>query len=260
MENAFNTDYYHTPDSVKRCLADRLLLGSRLWGFYQVAKVVFRCVHDIKAGTICREKYAGFGFEMVRIFEHCGAKMTFSGLNNISAVDGPVVFIGNHMSLLETMVLPGLIMPRRNMTFVIKQSLEDMAVFGTIMKAMNTITVGRSNPKDDFRKVIEDGKDRLANGMSVVIFPQSTRSDRFDPTQFNTIGIKLARAAGVPIIPFALKTDFLANGRFMRDFGPFKRNRPVYFHFDQPLTVEGTGKDQHNAIISLIQQKLQEWS
>ena len=218
MTNPFLHDYYQTPPELKRALGDRLLLGSRLWGFYQVARVVFRCVHDIKAGTICREKYAGFGFEMVRIFEHCGAKMTFSGLNNISAVDSPAVFIGNHMSLLETMVLPGLIMPRREMTFVIKQSLADMPVFGHIMNAMNTITVGRSNPKDDFRKVIEDGRNRLDNGMSVVIFPQSTRSALFDPSQFNTIGIKLARSAGVPVIPFALKTDFLANGRILRDF------------------------------------------
>ena len=41
--------------------------------------------------------------------ESAGVKMHFTGINNMRKVDGPVVFVSNHMSTLETVVLPSLI-------------------------------------------------------------------------------------------------------------------------------------------------------
>ena len=259
MIDAMLKDTYTTPPDTRRALGDRLCFGTRIWGHLAILYIVYRFARQVRRGVIIQHTFAGYGMAMMRVFERCQGKFHVTGLDNISAVDGPVVIIGNHMSLLETMVLPCMIMYRRNMTYVIKKSLADLPIFGLIMKAMQCVTVKRDNPKDDFKRVMEDGIERLRNNQSVLIFPQSTRSAQFDPTKFNSIGIKLARAAGVPVIPLALKTDFLGNGRFLKDFGPFNRDKPIHFRFGEPLEITGTGKDQHNAIVAFIQENLAKW-
>ena len=58
-----------------------------------------------------------------------------------------------------------------------------------------------------FKAVLEGGKQRLQKGISIIVFPQTTRTVRFEPENFNSIGVKLAQRAKVPIIPLALRTD-----------------------------------------------------
>ena len=170
------------------------------------------------------------------------------------------MIIANHMSLLETACLHAFIMPRRDFCFVIKRSLFDVPFFGDIMRHMDCIAVDRVNPRDDFKIVMEEGKKRLDAGRSVVIFPQHTRSEVFDPDTFNSIGVKLAKQASAPIIPLALRTDFLANGKWIKDLGPIRRKNPVWFQFGEPvMKVEGTGKAEHTLIADFIAGKVKEW-
>ena len=49
---------------------------------------------------------------------------------------------------------------------------------------------------------MEQGAERLAAGYSLIIFPQHTRAVNFEPTQFNSIGIKLAARTGAPSYNF----------------------------------------------------------
>jgi len=107
--------------------------------------------------------------------------------------------------------------------------------------------------------VLRYGQERLQRGISIVVFPQSTRMERFDPQQFNTIGIKLARKAKVPIIPLALCTNFWSNGSIIKDVGWVNPERTVHFRFGAPLRIMGSGKDEHNQIIAFIQSSLAEW-
>ena len=72
--------------------------------------------------------------------------------------------------------------------------------------------------------------------------------------------MKLAKNASVPVIPLALRTDFLANGKLVKDLGPIRRNCPVWFKFGEPImNVEGNGKAEHNQIVEFITQNLKEW-
>lgn len=131
----------------------------------------------------------------------------------IDAVDGPCLFVANHMSTLETFMLPGIIRPRRPVTFVVKQSLTTMPFFGPVMRSRDPIVVGRTNPREDLKAVLEGGLERLRKGISIIVFPQHTRSSIFAPQQFNSIGIKLAKKAAVPVVPLALKDRRLGNGQ-----------------------------------------------
>ncbi|OQY59319.1 MAG: hypothetical protein B6245_07275 [Desulfobacteraceae bacterium 4572_88] len=52
--------------------------------------------------------------------------------------------------------------------------------------------------------------------------------------------MKLARRAGVPVVPIALKTDFQGNGRIIREIGPIVPQKSVYLNFGNPMTIEKT--------------------
>ena len=99
----------------------------------------------------------------------------------------------------------------------------------------------------------------MARGISVIVFPQTTRAERFDPEQFNSIGAKLAGRAGVPLIPLALRTDAWGNGRWLKDFGVVDPRRPVRFRFGAPLAPDRRGAAAHRQTVAFIQQALEEW-
>jgi 1-acyl-sn-glycerol-3-phosphate acyltransferase len=163
------------------------------------------------------------------------------------------------MSTLETMILPGLISPHRKVTFVVKESLVEHPLFGDVMRSRNPIIVGRTDPRKDLEAVMNGGMDLLSEGISIVIFPQSTRSIVFRPEEFNSLGVKLAKKAGVKVVPVALKTDFWGNGKIIREAGPIDRHKPIFIKFGEPFSITGSGKDENQKIIDFIISSLAEW-
>jgi 1-acyl-sn-glycerol-3-phosphate acyltransferase len=196
---------------------------------------------------------------VVQIVESVGGKVNISGLQAFSRQQGPVVCIGNHMSLLETLILPGIALAFSRVNFVIKEELRHYPVLGAIFKALGLIAVSRKNPREDFKVVLREGHKFLSSGGSVVIFPQATRSVGFDEQGFNTLGVKLASRAGVPVIPVAIKTDFQGNGKLIKDMGPIDPNKMLYFKFGEPMAVEGKGRETHQYVVEFISENLKAW-
>ena len=188
-----------------------------------------------------------------------GIQFEITGVNNFKDLEGPCIFVGNHMSALETAVLPVIIDPIKPITFIVKKSLINYPVFKHIMRATRPIAVTRTNPKGDFKTVITEGSQKIKEGVSIVVFPQTTRTTNFDPAEFNTIGVKLAKHTGTPIIPLALKTDAWANGRIIKDFGRLDKTKKAYFAFGEPIYVKDRGTEEHRAIINFIQDRLRQW-
>ncbi|MCP4891374.1 MAG: hypothetical protein GY904_32880 [Planctomycetaceae bacterium] len=91
------------------------------------------------------------------------------------------------------------------------------------------------------------------------MFPQTTRSQVFDSSRFNSIGVKLALRAQVPVVPIALITDAWGNGKKLKDFGRIDPQKIVRFAFGEPIRIEGRGNQQQQEIIHFIEAKLNEW-
>jgi len=127
------------------------------------------------------------------------------------------------------------------------------------MRSRDPIVVGRTNARDDLKAVLDGGAERLARGVSIVVFPQTTRTPIFDPAEFNTIGVKLAKRAGVPVVPVALKTDAWGNGRLIKDVGRIDPSRPAHFAFGAPLRISGRGSEEHEEIVRHISDHLAAW-
>ena len=256
----FAGDVYDTPESMRKSMLYRLSLGSR-WYFYLNNFGIFaRTGRCGRRGRLDKERQIYYSNKNFRLVEKCGGRIHLRGLENLRDVSGePVVLIGNHMSLLETALFHAVAREYHDFTFVIKQSLLTVPFFRDIMRSLGAIPVGRENPRDDLRAVLGDGKKVLESGRSIIIFPQSTRSETFDAAKFNSIGIKLAKTAGVRVLPFALKTDFLGNGKYLRDMGPVRPKRGVYFEFAPARAVEGNGQALQQEIIGFIQSRLASW-
>ena len=240
-----------------RSLLGRFLPEVRLYS--RLLSLVWRGSAKAKRGHYATADWVASSLETLRALEEIGVVIEINGVDNFRTLDTPCVFIGNHMSTLETMVLPAIISQFKDSTFVVKQSLVDYPVFKHIMRSRDPITVGRTNPRDDLKAVFEGGEARLKAGRSIVIFPQTTRTEIFHPSEFNTIGIKLAKRAGVPVVPIALKTDAWGNGKYLKDYGKIDPSKKVFFEFGKPLTITGRGDEEHQQIIDFIIGKLKEW-
>lgn len=221
--------------------------------------IVWRSSRQAKHNVYDAHTWALSSYDTFKHLERVGVQFDVTGIEHVKDLDGPCVFIGNHMSMLETVILPCLLQPHRDITFVVKESLLDYPVFKYVMRSRDPIAVTRSNPKEDFKRVLNGGKERLKKGVSIIVFPQTTRMMEFIPEQFNSIGVKLALRAKVPVVPIALKTDAWCNGRFFKDFGTIDTSRKVHFAVDKPMMIEGRGAEEHEKIIEFIQTKLVEW-
>jgi 1-acyl-sn-glycerol-3-phosphate acyltransferase len=227
--------------------------------YWRVLLIVYRGSRVARRGAYGNERWGQDSLSTLRALEGVGVQLEVSGLEHLRSLEGPCVFIANHMSTLETFVFPCILLPYKEFIFVVKKSLVDYPVFGHIMRSVTPITVGRMNPREDLKAVLEGGASHLGEGRSVTIFPQTTRSYAFDASRFNTIGIKLARKAGAPVIPVALKTDAWGTGRVLKDFGRVDPSRPVRFAFGPPMEVKGRGDEEHRKVIEFISTKLLQW-
>ncbi len=212
-------------------------------------------------GVYDTEEWAESSRRVMNIIERNGGRFDIRGLDNVrkAASEPPCVFIGNHMSTLETQIYPVLIAPFMPVTFVVKQELLSHPFMGPVLATRDPIPVKRENPRDDLKTVLEEGRERLARGISLVIFPQSTRTPQFKREAFNSLGTKLASAAGVRAIPVAIKSDFWGEHGLMRGFGPIRPWSTIRIEFGDPIAVSGRGRHEHEHVVEFIESRLSAW-
>ena len=221
--------------------------------------IVFRSCAHAKWWQYTDQDWVDGSLEVMRALESVGVEFEISGVEYLEKCDGPCVVVANHMSTLETMVLPGIIQPIREVTFVVKASLIDYPVFKHVMRSRNPIAVGQTDPRRDFVTMMEEGTLRLQNGISLIIFPEGNRRNYFDPEEMNTIGVKLGRRAKAPIVPAAIRSDAWGIGSPLKDFGRIDPDKKVGIAFGEPLEVNGRGIEEQAAIVDFIGRKLRAW-
>ena len=195
----------------------------------------------------------------INFAERLGATVTLENFLPRAQHAGPVVYVSNHMSTFETIVLPASLTAFGELSIILKKSLTEIPYVGDTARALGCIPVTRKNVKEDLMTVLEVGTQRLKDGKSVLLFPQGTRQAVFESKRFNSLGAKLAERAGVPLVPLAVQTDFMKTGKVVKDFGPIDPTRPVRFCCGPLFSPELGAKKAHEQSVAWMAEKLREW-
>ncbi|MHB1427519.1 MAG: lysophospholipid acyltransferase family protein [Rhodocyclaceae bacterium] len=136
------------------------------------------------------------------LIEHLlGIRTRIEGKENIPAV--PCVILSKHQSAWETFALQTIF---RLTSFVYKKELHWLPFFGWGLKLMPFVGIDRAAGKAALNQVAERGRQRLAEGYSVIVFPEGTRVPPGQKRRYKIGGAYLGAAAGAPVVPVALNS------------------------------------------------------
>ena len=212
--------------------------------------------------SLTTELWAQCCFKTVQKSEKFGIKVTADGWENRNGYKGPVVYLSNHMSTLETIMLPPVLLTYGPFNVFVKASLSRLPALKRAAAHMGLIPLGRKSPREDLMQVFTEGVARIKEGNSVLIFPQGSREKVFSRKLYSSIGAKLAEKAGVPVIPIAVKTDCeptRPDGKgWLKDFGTVDPTKDIRLRCGPPIT--GTAKEIHQKVFDWIASQLEEWN
>ncbi len=258
-EGLRKTGSYRSAPVPARSRLDLILGRFDAWYYLRLARIIYSGHRAALRGDYDTRHWAANSFSVLRLIEGCGGRIEIAGMEHVFGLGRSAVYVGNHMSIIEALLLPAMLTHVNHLAAVVKDSLLKYPFFGTFVRAVDPISVGRRNPRDDLKAVLQKGSKALRSGRSVFLVPQATRHALFDPSTFNTLGVKLAKSAGAPMIPVAIRTDFLGVGRIVKDIGPLDRTKTIRFRFGRPLTVSGNGREAHEKAVGFIAETMRSW-
>jgi 1-acyl-sn-glycerol-3-phosphate acyltransferase len=184
-----------------------------------------------------------FGRGMLRVGRWlCGLDYVIEGQENIP--DKACVFMIKHTTVFETYAQLAVLPPQ---VWVLKRELLWIPFFGWGLAATRPIAIDRNSGRNAIIQVISQGKERLADGICVSVFPEGTRVRAGETKRYGVSGAALAEAAGVDIVPIAHNA-----GDFWPRRGLRKTPGLIRFCIGPPISAAGRKPKDTNIIV-------QEW-
>src|SRR5690349_19443148 len=128
----------------------------------------------------------------------CGVRWSIEGREYIPR--RPSVILSKHQSAWETLAFQEIFPPQ---VHVLKRELLWIPFFGWGLALMSPIAIDRSRGVAALREIARRGRERLAQGFWVVVFPEGTRVPPGERRPYQLGGAWLAAAAGAPVVPVA---------------------------------------------------------
>lgn len=130
-----------------------------------------------------------------------GIRPRVIGLENMP--QEPCVILAKHQSAWETMTLQDYVPHGAYCVFVLKKELLKVPFVGWGLAAMKMISIDRAAGKEALEQVASQGRERLAQGFYVIIFPEGTRVAPGQSKRYKPGGAYLATRAGCKVVPVA---------------------------------------------------------
>ena len=231
------------------------------WG---VTRVFPGCAFAQPLGKLTTEYWAGLCFSSVTTAERLGMNVIVEGFADRIAYGGPVLYLCNHMSMTETIVLPPILLSIGPFSYIAKASLAHLPFLEKAAERMRMVPIGRQSPREDLMNILQVGTERIGGGDSFLIFPQGTRCDVFSRKRYSSIGAKLAERAGCPVVPLVVDTRCQPTrkaGLFrkvFKDYGPVDTSRDIRVACG-PVIPCAKSKELHEAAFDWMASKLESW-
>lgn len=127
-----------------------------------------------------------------------GIRYVVRGRENLPAI--PAIILSKHQSAWETVAFLRLFPP---VSPVIKRELLKVPFFGWAFRMLNPIAIDRSAGREALKQIVAQGRDRLAQGFWVLVFPEGTRVAAGEKGRYGIGGGWLAAETGAPVVPVA---------------------------------------------------------
>ncbi|GAB2867851.1 lysophospholipid acyltransferase family protein [Nocardioides pacificus] len=186
------------------------------------------------------------------LFRVLGQRIQLTGTENVPR-EGGVLLAFNHIGYAD-FVYGGLGAhpSRRLVRFMAKKEIFDHSIGGPVMRSMHHIEVDRGEGLGSFHRAVE----MLKQGEAVGIFPEATISRAMELKEFKTGTVRIAAAAGVPLIPVTLfGTQRMLTKDHPKDF---KRGKTIAITVGEPLHPTGADPVAETAQLKALMNTLLE--
>lgn len=144
---------------------------------------------------------AWIGFVLWWLRITCGLTHRVTGLENLPS--GPAIIACKHQSTWETLSFTRLF---DDIAIVLKRELLFIPIVGWAMARAGNIAVARGDGASALRGLVKQARATIADGRSIVIFPEGTRVAPGDQRPYQVGTAALYRQLGVPVVPMALNS------------------------------------------------------
>ncbi len=167
------------------------------------------------------------------------------------ALGQPYIFAANHQSQFDIFAMHGYF--DADFRWLAKKELFRVPIFGRAMEMAGHIAVDRAQGRDALKSLVLAAK-RIADGTSVVIFPEGTRSPDGKLHSFKSGVMFLAIKSGVPMVPVAISGTYnvLPKGKLLAKPGK------VVIRMGKPIETKGLKSDQKKELALSLQQAVAE--
>ena len=122
----------------------------------------------------------------------------------------------------------------RPLVFGFKKELHYIPFFGWGLALLRMIPIDRSKGKDAFAQVVTQGRQRLANGQWIIMFPEGTRIAVGKKGSYKTGGARLAIETNTTVVPLAMNSgDCWPKNAFIKSPGT------ITVSIGKPISPEG---------------------
>ena len=176
---------------------------------------------------------------MLQCLRHiCGIRWRVEGREHIPR--HPAVILSKHQSAWETMAFQKLFPPQ---VHLLKRELLWIPFFGWGLALMSPIAIDRSKGAAALKRLARKGRERIAQGFWVVVFPEGTRVKPGTRRRYQMGGAWLAAHAGAPVVPVAHNA-----GRFWPRNSFLKYPGEVRVRIGPPIESIGRDPETINAM------------
>ena len=169
----------------------------------------------------------------------CGLSYRVIGKENIP--NHSCVLLAKHQSAWETIAFQTIFPPQ---IWVMKRSLLLIPFLGWAFAALKAIAIDRSAGREALRQLVSQGKDRLARGLWVVIFPEGTRITPGQKGKYHIGGAWLASHTQATVVPVAHNA-----GEFWRKNSFIKTPGVITVSIGKPIDATNLKPDALNQIV-----------
>ncbi len=127
-------------------------------------------------------------------------RVRVEGLENIPRGGGPYVVVSNHQAMLDIPLLYALPL---NFKWVSKREVYKIPIFGWVLWMHGDVAIERGGASS-VKKMFADCNSYLKRGVSVIIFPEGTRTRTGRMGPFKEGALLLARQSNTPLLPVVI--------------------------------------------------------